>query len=281
MAEHLKEGSLTQWHETQKIEEGGIAYFLKRYKPDGEEIKNEIGWLTSSILRSCRAFAVPEVRSASVEEGWIKMGYIDVASGPSEAVMTDRLIKSALELHRLIRTDQPHVRGGASASEYSAYTKRRAQQKIAALEGTEFEISGDVVLWMEKKIEALKTKYFSVVHRDLRARHLLFGIDTMKPTLIDWEFSDVSDPAQDLAKVIYDAVVDRRLNRDEVVKYVIDSYAQESGMSAKEIEERVRVFLPIIPLEHAMSFVTRKPEGYEAKVMADVCFVQSLYEEEK
>lgn len=281
MAERTKEGSLTQWHETRKIEEGGIASFLKRYRPNGEEIKNEISWLTSSMLRSCRAFSVPEVRSASVEEGWIKMGYIDVTSRQSESAMTDHLIRSALELHSVIRTDQPHVRGKASASEYSAYTKRRAQQKITALEGTEFEISGDVVLWMEKKIESLETKYFSIVHRDLRARHLLFEADSAKPVLIDWEFSDVSDPAQDLAKVIYDAVVDRRLNKDEVLQYVIDSYAQESGMSAREIEERVRVFLPIIPLEHAMSFVARKPEGYEAKVMADVCFVQSLYEEEK
>lgn len=281
MTEKIKESSLTQWHETQKIEEGGIPYFLKRYKPNSEEIKNEIGWLMSSMLRACRSFSVPEIKSASVEEGWIKMGYIDVTSGQSETAMTDYLIKSALELHGVIRTDQPHVRGRASASEYNAYTKQRAQQKITALEGTEFEISGDVVLWMEKKIASLKTKYFSIVHRDLRARHLLFEAKTVKPILIDWEFSDVSDPAQDLAKIIYDAVVDRRLNKDEVIQYVIDSYAHESGMSAREIEERVRVFLPIIPLEHAMSFVTRRPDGYEAKVMADVCFVQSLYEEEK
>lgn len=36
------ENPLKQWHETHKIEENGISYFLKQYEPNSYEIRNEI-----------------------------------------------------------------------------------------------------------------------------------------------------------------------------------------------------------------------------------------------
>lgn len=51
------ENPLKQWHETHKIEENGVSYFLKHYEPNGYEIRNEINWLTSTMIKSCKTFS--------------------------------------------------------------------------------------------------------------------------------------------------------------------------------------------------------------------------------
>lgn len=272
---------LSQWHETQKIGEEGDFSFLKLYTPDSYEIKNEVSWLTSTMVRACSTFDVPEVKEASISEGWVKMGYIDVVSEVPSKDITDWLVKSALELHSVIRSVQPHLRSKVSEGEYPQFVDKYVRERLRAVENSTFDFAPEVADWIMKRISRLKTDYFTIVHRDLRARHLLFREEKSNPVLIDWEFSNISDPAQDLAKIIYDATVDRELDRDEVLRYVIDIYANEKKLSAAQIEEKVRTFLPVIPLEHAMSFINRKPEGYEKKVLSDLCFIKALYEEEK
>jgi thiamine kinase-like enzyme len=102
-----------------------------------------------------------------------------------------------------------------------------------------------------------------------------------KPTLVDWEFSNISDPAQDLAKLIYDGVVNHRMDREKLTKKVVDNYTSEIKISSEELEKKILAFLPIIPLEHGMSFVKRRPSGYEVEVMKDLAFITTLYEEKK
>jgi thiamine kinase-like enzyme len=144
----------------------------------------------------------------------------------------------------------------------------------------DFSISPEVSEWINKQINELKVKYFSIVHRDLRCRHLLFS-ESEKPTLIDWEFSNISEPAQDLAKLIYDSVVNHNMHRDVIFDRVIDHYAPERKISKEDLEKKVLAFLPIIPLEHCASFVKRRPDGYEKEVLKDLAFITTLYDEKK
>jgi len=273
------ENPLKQWHETHKIEEDGVAYFLKHYEPASYEIRNEINWLTSTMIKSCSSFNTPEVKEASVDEGYIKMNYIDIIDNPDKEKIVDYLTECAVELHSLIKSDKPYLRTKITKNDYISYLEDFAQQRVDLI-SKDFLISPDVSEWVNKQVKELKVKYFSVVHRDLRCRHLLFS-DSEKPTLIDWEFSNISEPAQDLAKLIYDSVVNHGMKRDFIFDKVIDRYATERKISKEELEKKVLTFLPIIPLEHCASFVTRKPDGYEKEVLKDLAFITTLYDEKK
>jgi hypothetical protein len=270
---------LKQWHETSKVEENGVLFFLKKYEPESYEIKNEISWLTSTMIRSCSSFKVPDVKESSVEQGYVKMEHIDVNIFPTNGEIVDFLTASAVELHSLISTNEPRLRTKISQGEYTSYLHNFTKERIERID-QEFKIQPEVSYWIHNQIEALKFKYFSIVHRDLRLRHMLFT-EGEKPTLVDWEFSNISDPAQDLAKLIYDGVVNHRMDREKLTKKVVDNYTSEIKISSEELEKKILAFLPIIPLEHGMSFVKRRPSGYEVEVMKDLAFITTLYEEKK
>lgn len=268
-----------QWHDTKRIEENGLVYLLKKHIPNSYEVRNEISWLTNTLFTSLDTFKVPQVKSASVEEGYIKMEYVDVKKQPTKEEVLAYLIESASELHSLIKTDQPGLRTKIKASEYNPYVRKFTEDRIETVSG-EFNLDRGVSDWMLAKIDKLTTKYFSIVHRDLRLRHLLVP-ETGKPSLIDWEYSNISDPAQDLAKLIYDCVVQHGMEKERVLREVVDKYAHNIKTSRDELEQRISTFLPIIPLEHCAAFVKRKPDGYESEVQKDLAFIFSLYEEEK
>lgn len=273
------ENPLKQWHETHTIEENGVSYFLKNYEPNSYEIRNEISWLTSTMLKSCQSFNVPEIKESSIEKGYVKMNYINIIDNPDKEKIVDYLTTCAIELHSLIKTDEPYLRTKITKNDYIPYLEQFAQERINLI-NKDFLVSPEISEWISKQINELKVKYFSIVHRDLRCRHLLFS-EAEKPTLIDWEFSNISEPAQDLAKLIYDGVVNHGMPRDIIFDKIIDNYSSERKTSKEELEKKVLTFLPIIPLEHCASFVKRKPEGYEKEVLKDIAFINTLYNEKK
>lgn len=275
------ENFLRQWHETHRIEQDGVLYFLKKYQPESYEIKNELSWLLSTMIRSCHNFGVPEVKEASTEKGYVKMAFIEESKdGKPAEELVDYLVSAAAELHSLIKADNPKLRTPVSKDDYKPFLKGYTGKRIDSLRGTQFELPEEMERWIQEQIAKLKNNYFTIVHRDMRARHLMFPIDTVKPVLVDWEFTNISDPAQDVAKIIYDATT-HGLDREKVSKRVIDAYAHLQKISKDELEEHVWTFLPIIPLERSMSLVNRKPEGFEAEVLRDLYFIKAVYDEKK
>jgi aminoglycoside phosphotransferase (APT) family kinase protein len=243
--------SLHQWHETYRIEENGVSFFVKKYKPNSYEIKNELSWLLSNMIRACQSFRVPRVIESSVDAGMVKMEYIDVTDQKTAQESLDYLLEAAAELHSLISSDSPRLRTtGITQENYPQYVKGFARERLDSLQSSEFKLPEEIYRWILDNTQRIRTRFFSVVHRDLRARHLLFSGEEKNPALIDWEFTNISDPSQDLAKIVYDATIMGGLNKDEVVQYVASSYGQAVQLSSDEIEERIRIFLPILPLEH-------------------------------
>ncbi len=278
---HSENKFLNQWHETHKIEENGISFFLKKYEPNSYEIKNELNWLLSKMIQTCHSFGVPRVHDHSVEKGFIKMDFIEQNSAikPNKEII-DFLATSAAELHSLIKSENPKLRNSVSKTEYNSFLKKYTEKRIDSLKNTEFELPEDIVVWILNQIDKLRVNFFSIVHRDMRARHLLFQKDSEKPILIDWEFSNISDPAQDLAKIIYDGTT-HNLNRQEITKQILNIYTSNRNVSNDEITEHIYTFLPIIPLERSMSLINRKPKGYEKEILNDLCFIKAIYEEKK
>lgn len=173
-----QEGLITQWHETGKImEAGGLISFIKKYEPGSYEIKNELSWLLSTMVRACNQFRVPKIIGSSIDEGYIKMEFIETADGKPLEEVVDFLVASAAELHSLLKTDRPQLRTPVSGSEYNSFLKSYAKKRVDSLRGTEFELSEEMGRWIANRISELRTKFFSVVHRDMRARHLLFSVD--------------------------------------------------------------------------------------------------------
>lgn len=270
----------TQWHETGKIEEaGGLSSFIKKYEPGSYEIKNELSWLLSTMIGACNKFRVPKVKDSSIDKGFIKMEFIENSNGKPLEEVVDFLVECAAELHSLLKTDKPQLRTPVNAPEYKPFLQNYTQKRVDSLRGTEFELPREVEQWIVKRIVKLKTKFFSIVHRDMRARHLLFQ-DNEKPVLIDWEFSNISAPAQDLAKIIYDATT-HGMSIEEAQKRVLDLYAHLTKQSSDELRAKTNAFLPIIPLERDMSLISRKPTGYQDEILKDMLFIRTLYEEEK
>lgn len=275
------ENRINQWHETGRLEEaGGVISFLKLYEPDSYEIKNELSWLLSAMLKSCDSFVVPTVKEALVEKGFVKMDFIESEPGKPLAEIIDYLVQVATELHSLIKSEKPHLRNRISASEYPSFLQDYTKKRIDSLSGTQFELPAEISEWLLCRLESVHSHYFSIVHRDLRTRHLLFPVNEKptKPVLVDWEFSNISEPAQDVAKLIYDVTV-LGANFETVKKKIVDDYAYLSRVSAQELEEKINAFLPLIPLERDMSLIARKPEGYEKEILRDLFFVRTLYEE--
>lgn len=273
------ENNFKQWHETHKINEDGVFYFLKKYEPNSYEISNEISWLTSTMIKSCKNFDVPAIKETSMSQGYVKMNYIDIVEKLSKEEIVEYLTECAVELHSLVKSEKPHLRTNISSSDYKPYLNNFVKERID-LVNNEFFISQEIIDWISKQIYDLRIKYFSIVHRDLRCRHLLFS-DAEKPTLIDWEFSNISEPSQDLAKLIYDGVVNHKMDRKNILDNIVSNYAKERKISEEEVKKNVLTFLPIIPLEHCASFIKRKPAGYEKEVLKDIAFITTLYDEEK
>ena len=71
------------------------------------------------------------------------------------------------------------------------------------------------------------------------------------------------------------------MDKGLVLREIVDKYAHNTKISKDELEKKISIFLPIIPLEHCAAFVKRKPEGYELEVQKDLAYIFSLYEEEK
>ncbi len=277
------EGKIYQWHETAKIEEaGGLVSFVKKYEPGSYEIKNELSWLLSTMVRACDNFSVPNIKEASVEQGVIKMEFIENSQGKPLEEVINFLVQSAAELHSLIKSDKPKLRDPIGATEYGQFLKKYTEKRVDALAGTEYELPPEIAQWILQRLEQLKSKFFTIVHRDLRARHLLFPTDLAKtkPVLIDWEFSNISEPAQDLAKLIYD-VTTLGMDFKAAKLKIIEPYSYITKISQEELEGKVNAFLPLIPLERDMSLIKRKPDGYEKEILRDLYFLKALYEEQE
>jgi len=270
---------LKQWHSTDLIEEAWESIFVKHFKPNSYEIRNEISWLTLNILHSRKNFNVPNLREASISSGYIKMDWIKELEDSNKECTFNHLIDCAVELHWLIESDRPHMRINITESEYIEYLRKYTRERIDVT-NWEFHMNPDMIYWIENNIQELRYWKFSIVHRDLRHRHLLLSLEN-KPTLIDWEFSNISEPAQDLAKLVFDWVVNHWLDFNTFFNKVIDRYAYQRKISSDLLRSRVLVFLPIIPLEHTHSFILRKPEWYELEVEKDLWFIKQVFNEEK
>lgn len=181
-------------------------------------------------------------------------------------------------MHSIIKTKEPVTRIKTSAKEYSNYVEQFVKNRFDTIR-TDIEVEKEIEEWMLDKVKKLRTKFFTIVHRDLRFRHLLTTEE--KPVLIDWEYTNISDPAQDLAKLIYDSVVNHNMDMSFSVKKVPETYSYLQKIPLPELENKISTFLPIIPLEHCAAFIKRKPKGYREEVLKDLAFIYGIYKKEK
>lgn len=274
------ERKIDQWHETGKIiESDGVVSFIKKYEPGSYEIRNELSWLLSTMIRDCKQFNVPNVKRASIKDGYVIMDYIETIDGKPRNEVLDYLVNCATDLHAVLKSEKPFLRSPINPEDYKTFLKGYTMKRVESLSNTEFALPEDIIVYIMRAIDKLKSDYFTIVHRDMRARHLLFPEEKeQRPVLIDWEFSNISEPAQDVAKIIYDAVING-LELEDVKKRVIDLYAHLAKVSRDELEEKTNIFLPIIPLERDMSLIGRKPNGYELELLKDMAFIRTMYEE--
>lgn len=271
----------TQWHKTFKIKNKREKYFLKKYKPNSFEIKNELNWLKSDLIKKCKTFSVPAIKDFSIKGGYIKMDLIYPRDKKSIKFLLNSLVTISSELHILKIFKEPLLRQKIKRNNFGQYIKLRAKKKIKILRHSGFKISNNIEKWLLGLIEQVEFKNFSVVHRDLRIRHLLFKKNTKLPILVDWEFSNISDPAQDLAKIIYDGIR-YKFKKEKLMKIVIKSHQKNFySISSIDIRRKILFFLAIIPLEDSCSLLQRRVSEYRKIILNNIKFLNNLYNEEK
>lgn len=270
---------ITQWHESWIVSEWWSRVFVKHYQPWSYEIQNEANWLTSTILANASTFSVPQLREVSINGWYIKMDALDHTDGPLDSKI-QQILEISVELHGMLQSDRPYLRTKwISITDYLPYLERFTQERLKMIP-EEYWLNISIWNWIIWNIRKLKVGKFSIVHRDLRIRHLLLSWHN-KPHLIDWEFSNISEPAQDLAKLIFDLVVNHWQDYSTAFERVLLFYSNKAWISQELLRERILVFLPIIPLEHIASFLSRKPEGFDAEVKKDINFIKQVYDKEK
>lgn len=281
--------NLTQCHDTSIQAVGKQKYFVKGFKPYSYEITNEVNWLTSALVKSCRTFSVPGVIGFSVKSGKLVMehvGSIEVTQEKAVSDKLDALIGIAAELHMLIVSKRPFLKYTIKSSdEYAAYLKEYISVRIRTL--SFYELNYNYLRQVIDMIGKYSVKHFTVVHRDLRVRHLIWPKNHRVPFLVDWEYANMGDPAQDIAKVIYEhAMGDTdKVPFAGISQAVLEKYYNLTGMkdsaSREDLKSRVAIFLPVISLENASSLEMRKPTGYRDAILKEIDFINSLYDYEK
>lgn len=257
-----------QWHKLEEDNDNGDKYLTKYYVPSSYEIKNELSWLTSNLFGACMKFQTPTVVEASISKGYIKMVKVESESKLEPEEILTEIISLASELHSVIKSPEPRLRNHANASEFIPYLKEFAKNKLRLI-GSEIEIDPRIIELMLINLESIKTPYFSIVHRDLRYRHVL-QISDQKPVLIDWEFSNISHFDHDLAKLICDYVVNHGFDANYIMKTVIETYRDLTKIPEDLIFKAVRAFIPLVLLEHGASFVQRKCTDYMTAAKKDI-----------
>lgn len=265
MEEHTQH---TQWHQLDEVTEGSLACLVKRYVPDSYEIRNELSWLTSNIFRACQRFQTPLVVEASISQGYIKLIKVDNEPKLKPEEILGGIVALAAELHSVIKSPEPRLRNQTSAGEFIPYLKRFTAGKIALIE-PEINLDPGVKTLIMGNLDSITTPYFSVVHRDLRYRHVLQTGDN-KPVLIDWEFTNISHFGHDLGKLACDYVVNHGADLGNVVEEITQAYHDLTGLPEDQIFEAMRAFAPLVLLEHSASFVQRKCPDYLAVAQRNI-----------
>lgn len=258
----------TQWHDVSEVKEGINQYIVKYYEPNSYEIRNELSWLTSSVFLACNKFRVPLVVDASIREGYIKMAKVEHAPELKPEEILSEIISLAAELHSVIKSPEPRLRNHASAKEFIPYLRDFAEKKFLLMQ-PEMDLDENIKKLVLKNLSTITSPYFSIVHRDLRYRHVLQAQDK-KLVLIDWEFSNISHFGHDLAKLVCDYVVNHGSNPCETLKTVVETYCDMTGLPEDLVFKAVRAFVPLVLLEHSASFIQRKCADYMIVAQRDI-----------
>lgn len=275
----------TQCHSTSVQCSGDGKVFVKEFQPHSHELVNEIHWLTSSPIRSCKMFSVPEVFDASIKAGTIIMEYIE--NNPLRERTTEEKLEALLliasELHSMILSKEPFLKYPIkTVDEYAEYLKRYISVRIGTLSA--YDLDYEYLRKILAMVQNYSVDSFSIVHRDLRVRHLIWPVDRVVPFLVDWEYANISDPAQDVAKIVYEHVMggSNKFHDGRITQKITERYCELRDIrdtnSKKAFKDRVDIFLPVIALENASSLEMRKPKGFRAAVMREIDFINSIHE---
>lgn len=110
-------------------------------------------------------------------------------------------------------------------------------------------ISLEIQNRLNEEISGLVFADFTIVHRDMHLRHFLFNKTGDSAALIDWEFSNLSERSHDVAKIIYEAILQNLGDVETIVDDVINMYLQSSDLDKGYLYNTVKLFICIVVIE--------------------------------
>jgi aminoglycoside phosphotransferase (APT) family kinase protein len=190
--------------------------FRKMHEPGSWEFHNEAIRIfeQQTFIRNLSTskkgeppYLVPKIKKlvGNNQHAWMDMDFINgepLAEDPSSYFIVGR---SAAFLHTQENRPFADTRQGIfDCDSWGSHLSRYAQSRLTLLAKAGITMEPLEMLIFLEALKKIRPSFFSRVHRDLRLRH--FIVDESKEVfLIDWEYSNYSDPLQDFAKSIYDS----------------------------------------------------------------------------
>jgi tRNA A-37 threonylcarbamoyl transferase component Bud32 len=239
-----------QWHKTFIQNDNNKKIFIKEFKPFSYELRNELAWIKNGLLKKCINFKIPDVYEANLSGGYISMQYLDSISN-SSLIKIDDLVVIASEIHALIKRKNPIIKHKLlSKRDYVIYLMDYFETRFNNVVKNGIDISIKTKEWISSEVKKNIPKFFTIVHRDFYRRNIIKTKDNVY--LVDWEFANISDPAQDIAKIIYEHCVKNRNEIDVRMIYKIIQFYHNNFKIDEEFnnaKRRIYSFIPIILVE--------------------------------
>lgn len=275
-----------QRHETEMT----INWFEKSYKMGSYEFFNEVKRLRDMNQYGWKLnFQVPRIISTKVvwENDILTMWVIKASN--ITANQSEQLVKVIAALHDFknytvaLQRDWDKSLKFICKKDYPRTLSQILQYKYSQIS-------------LEKNINikySVKNRIFNVLcwhsmpgnfvicHKDARIRHLLYDENLgEKPYLIDREFANISDGAQDLAKIIYDLHINHNIDLVRAYHDVISQYEVHISNKALlyNLKNRILSFLYIIPFERLGGLISQKKEWYMEEADKDINFIYKIFE---
>ncbi len=278
---HFSETSLT--HE-------GIKIFRKKYVPNSFEFKNELRWLMRLRSLSTKTFLIPEIQSFSEVAGTIDMKFIESFLIPIEEreIQMQATLKEIRTLENLnvpLLKRHWHTELETFTWDYRDYLTDYVSWKLKICMLNFPDTLGHVRESVVRLISEIRVRVFSLVHRDMRLRHMLQWKNDKLPYLIDWEFSNISDHCQDVAKAVYDVTLETKRKYWSVFREYSNKCFGNNPWELLSLEHRMVTYSIVISLEHLASMLCRKAnslengECFDYWIKADIQVLNEIYEQ--
>lgn len=236
-----------------RAKKDGLGLFVKKYEPAGFQFENEVSWLSSLFIKRCRSFIIPAIKGVDFKNRRIAMDYV---APLDNQITTEKIITIASEIHSVLKSNFAFIKEERFTQErYFTYVRKYFMARVEHISKRGVKIDKKIINFLLFRVRKMQIDYFTIVHRDLYRRNM-FRTELGKICLVDWEYANISDPAQDVGKIIYEnEIINKNKLKISRINKIISKYYSLVKLrnTLDSFRNRVLFFVFVIAIEDMAS----------------------------